>query len=233
MQKLSEIISKKVYSFASGSQIGYVLNVVLDGEYAKVDKLIVVDEETEEEAEIDFKDAMLRVEGVFVTSEEKLNYVQSSVQRRLLGKQVFINKGENLGKIKEILLKNGKIQAFLTNFVIFSSKNISFDGRDFLVVGGKKKDNNFILQKNETPLQTPSFERLVKITEVATPKETKPAAPYRISSDPSGLIGKMATKDIVGLNNELIIKKFEIITAKKISEARKHNKLNILFYNCK
>ena len=64
-------------------------------------------------------------------------------------------------------------------------------------------------------------------------QKIEPQIPQRVSMDPRSLIGKMATKDIFGLNNELIIKKYEIITQKKLNEIKKHNKLNILFYNCK
>ena len=55
----------------------------------------------------------------------------------------------------------------------------------------------------------------------------------KIYSSSRLLIGKLTTNDVFGYNNELIIKKNEIITKNIIEKAKKHNKLTFLMFNCK
>lgn len=230
MEKLTEIISKKIYCLGSGNGLGYVLNAVFDENLSKIKSLIVVDEESELEGCVETKFIKNSTDCFFVENQSCLFYGVDNNLSNPIGKRVFTKNGTDWGKIKEVLLNNFKVEAFVTDKLTFAPKQISVWGNDAIIIGKKKKSFDNIQQK--PVFHTNHHEEIVSIMSSPQIKEVV-ATPYRISTDAKNLIGKMATRDIFGLNNELIIKKFEIITQKKLNEAKKHNKLNILFYNCK
>ena len=55
--------------------------------------------------------------------------------------------------------------------------------------------------------------------------------PKKLTVNSDILIGKKLTKDIIGKNNELILKQNQTITAKQLIVAKQHDKLNELFYS--
>ncbi len=229
MQKLSEIISKNIYSLSSGRKVGYVLNIEFDENFF-VKNIVMVDSESEMEAKI--KNFFIKNENVFISSEEEIAYDQTLESQKILGKEIFSREGTNFGKAKEGILSGKKLVCLFCEKSIIPTCKISFIGEDIIFLGAKKaKKMPFLSNLSQNFI--PQDEMMVSIMPIETQKTKSELSPYRISTDPTNLIGKMATKDIFGLNNELIIKKFEIITQKKVNEARRHNKLNILFYNCK
>ena len=230
MEKLTDLISKNIYCLSSGQKIGFILNVNFDEDYKKIKSLIFVDDESGEEGLVDANCVLLGGENVFVKSAQDLIYGAPLENASPIGKLVFTDVGGECGRVKEVFLNKFRAESFISDKLAFSSKQISFVGQDAVILGKRKKKGNFF--KRQLLSEHPTNETLVSITALPAQKEL-PSMPFRISSDPKNLIGKMATKDIFGLNNELIIKKFEIITQKKINEIKKHNKLNILFYNCK
>ena len=57
--------------------------------------------------------------------------------------------------------------------------------------------------------------------------------PERVSLSSAFYIGKISSEDILGYNNEKIIQKGEIVTRSVVEKAKKHNKLNHLFFAIK
>ena len=55
--------------------------------------------------------------------------------------------------------------------------------------------------------------------------------PTKITVNSDVLIGKRLSKDIIGKNNELILKQNQILTSKLVLLAKQHDKLNELFYS--
>ena len=55
--------------------------------------------------------------------------------------------------------------------------------------------------------------------------------PPKITVNSDILLGKRLAKDILGKNNELILKQNQIITPKQVIIAKQHEKLNELFYS--
>lgn len=55
--------------------------------------------------------------------------------------------------------------------------------------------------------------------------------PSKITVNSDILIGKKLSRDIVGKNNELILKQNQILTAKQVILAKQHDKLNELFFS--
>ena len=232
MEKLTQLISKNIFSLSSGKKLGYILNVNFDENLKYLKSFLVADDESEMEATIDAKNLFFSGGQAFVRREDVLTYSLGGEANNPIGKLVFTDKGGDCGKVREVVLAGNKAQSVIADRICFSSREVSCVGADAIILGKKKK------AAAPQALSRPSFissqpESLVSITASISAPEIQPTTPYRISTDPKNLIGKMATKDIFGLNNELIIKKFEIITQKKLNEIKKHNKLNILFYNCK
>ena len=225
MKKISDLISKSVYSLSSGAKIGYVLNVEFSSSLDKLLEVIVVDDETEMEGKVEIGQLVFGRDAIFLKNTSSLSYGYENNYTNPIGKLVFDKKGSNLGVVKDIVIQGKKVICIVTEKLTFAPKNICVNGFDVLIVFGKKQKEPVFNFKNKF-----SNEQLVKIPETVNASIMTPA---KITPNVQSLIGKMATRDILGLNNELIIKKHEIITQKKIIEAKKHNKLNILFYNCK
>lgn len=224
MEKLSDLISKKIFSFAQGRKIGYVLNVKFDNAF-NIDKIIVASEEDEKELELSADRIRISGDNIFIENENAIVPATSQVFS-IIGKQVFTNRGTDLGRVIDVYLSNKKAVCIISDKLAFSPRQIGVIGQDAIILGKVNipaRQVNVFAPKGE--------EEYVSIMPIQ--QKIEPQIPQRVSMDSRSLIGKMATKDIFGLNNELIIKKYEIITQKKLDEIKKHNKLNILFYNCK
>ena len=61
--------------------------------------------------------------------------------------------------------------------------------------------------------------------------DTKKLMPTKITVNSDVLIGKRLSKDIIGKNNELILKQNQVLTSKLVLLAKQHDKLNELFYS--
>ena len=68
MGKLSDLISKKIFSFAQGRKIGYVLNVKFDNAF-NIDKIIVASEEDEKELELSADRIRISGDNIFIENE--------------------------------------------------------------------------------------------------------------------------------------------------------------------
>lgn len=223
MEKLSNLISKKVFSFSEGCFVGTILNVAFDERFNAA-SLIVVDDENDREHSVSYDKIVVSDKNVFITSTSDLSPVDKQYER-IIGKSVFTNKGVFCGQVKDVYLSRKSAIGMVTDRMSFSPSHIGVCG-DVIIIGKvstRPAEVLFVPQKQQQQVFVMS-ENVIK---------EDAAVPYRVSTDSRSLIGKMATKDIFGLNNEILLKKYEIITQKKLLEIKKHNKLNILFYNCK
>ena len=57
--------------------------------------------------------------------------------------------------------------------------------------------------------------------------------PEKINLSTAFYVGKMSNEDILGYNNERIVSKGEIVSKAIVEKAKKHNKLNQLFFALK
>lgn len=223
MEKLSELISKKIFSFSEGAYVGVISNVTFDQKF-NVISLSVIDEQSDTESSVEFGKITTCGENVFVNTVRDLLFVEQ-LSARIIGKSVFTNKGEYCGTIKEVYLSRKAAICVATDLICFSSNQIGVCG-DVIILGKTSKGQT----KNVFAPQSEQQQVFALSGEI---HKEEAVVPYRVSADYKNLIGKMATKDIFGLNNEILLKKYEIITKKKLLEIKKHNKLNILFYSCK
>lgn len=87
MEKLSDLISKKIFSFAQGRKIGYVLNVKFDNAF-NIDKIIVASEEDEKELELSADRIRISGDNIFIENENAIVPATSQVFS-IIGKQVL------------------------------------------------------------------------------------------------------------------------------------------------
>ena len=221
MKKISDVISKPVFK-TNGQKYGYVIAVELSVDCTKLTSLVIVDDESETQAKIDASEIVYGKDAIFLKTEPI--FVEAYNFSSPINKMVYDKNAKSLGRVEEVFLRSNKIVGISTNQLCFLPKNISVNGESAVILFGKKQKRK-AFDFNLAKLQP---EQYVEITEAQTQ-----IVPYRVELTGKSLIGKIATRDILGLNNELIIKKHEVITQKKLNEAKRHNRLNLLFYNCK
>lgn len=241
MNSLKSFISKKVVSLGEGKLIGYVLNVCLDQKLNNLIGFIIVDEESEEEKFLSFKNLKSYNENyLFVESVFDIENFFDSNNSSPIGKLVFTNYGDELGLVEDVIIDKNKVQKIITNKSEILIKNIIKNGDDFLIFSKKNniKKNNFNFKENKTE-NIPKIKiqenvsQKIKINENINKSNNMFDLPIRAYTSTSLLLNKIALCDIIGFNNEIIIKKNEIITKKIIEKAKIHNKLNFLIFNCK
>lgn len=232
MEKVSEFISKKVISIEDGNLIGYVLNIMFDDQLKIFDGLIVVDEESENTFFLHRKDIVsIGQDCVMIDNANHLQFNISS-SNNPIGKLVYDCQGNMLGKVVDVELIGKQVKKIITTKCEFPQKYIRKAGDNFIIYGlaSKKKKEN-LSNHNHTSLINPDGLPIVSIASPSQSHENETTP--RLFANSNCLLGKMVSNDILGLNNELIAKKFDIIDKKIINKAKKHNKLNLLAYYCK
>ena len=234
----SRFISLKVLDLQNRQEVGYVLDICFDDSLKKLVGFIVADEESERENFLPIKDVKvfgqdcLFIDDAFST---QLSYDMPS--NNPIGKMVYDDKGCLLGKVKEVSIDKtgGRLQ--LESCELPSSR-ICCNGNNYLVFGKKIRKNNIKSAKfNTSNVDLPK----VEVQSVASAINAKIGgrtqgrveSPSKITLTPTALLNKMAAEDIYGLNNEIIIKKGQIINQKILEKAKKHGKINLLIINSK
>ncbi len=237
MKSLKSYISKKVVSINEGKEVGYVLDGSFDESLSRLLGLIVVDSESEEERLLPAK--KIKAENdqiIFIEDESDIEFCEKNDRLNPIGKSVFDSKGVSFGRVEDCLLKDSfAVEKLVTDRCEIMQKNIITNGKDFLFFGLKKKNNkkNNVFfenyQKNTEIIQN-NFPK-IKIQEKINLNNI--SKPERIYSSTKMLLNKIATCDVYGYNNELIVKKNETVDENVVKKAKKHNKLNFLLFNCK
>lgn len=235
MERLTEIISKKIISQEEGACVGYILCPLIDFQTMSVYAFLVCDESEEKIKYLDYKSILAIQEYVMIKNSNMLTFGENMQNNSPIGKQVISANGINLGRVKEIYLNNKKIQKLITEKCEICPQNISIWDGGYLIFSEKrikrKKINKFqridkiIMQKVE--IQNNKYAENKEIKNISV------QLPYKANISSQKLLGKIAICDILGFNNELIVKKNEVITDRIITVAKKHNKLNHLLINCK
>lgn len=233
MEKVSTFISKKVISLEDGNLVGYVLNVFFDEQLKTFEGLIVVDEESENTFVLNRGDIVSNGQDcIMIDNNLCLQFNISSYSNNPIGKQVYDCYGVLLGRVKDIELYGKSVKKIITDKCEFPQRLIRKAGENFIIFGSPKKTNKkktFVEQVGEEKLNN---HPKITISAQDTQDITHIENPIRLYANPSLLLGKIVTSDIIGFNNELIAKKFDVIDKKIINKASLHNKLNLLtFYS--
>lgn len=235
MEKISKFISKKVISLDDGNLVGYVLNVVFDENLKMFKGLIVVDEESENTFMLDKADiASIGEDCVMIDDCLKLQFNISSLSNNPIGKQVYDCFGNMLGTVKDVEIYGKTVKKIITDKCEFPQRLVRKSGDNFIIFGSPKKKNSpktfgeQIGGENQPASLPVSY-----VTIQPQPNLNETESPTRLFANSNSLIGKMVTNEVLGMNNELIAKKFDIIDKKIIKKAQNHNKLNLLAYYSK
>lgn len=217
-----ENISKIVVSKNDGRRVGFILDIAV-GENMQKLGYYVVDEESEGEFLLPCENVLWAGNLVLI---EDVSVLQFSSERTLsvLGKEILDDEGYNLGKVVDIVFQNKKCIKFVTPVCEIMAKFVRKIGKDYILVSFKRKKvakvkNVFPRTDDNIVVQIQNFQNAVE--------------PERVRLSSSFYIGKVCTQDIFGYNNEKIALSGDIITRATVEKAKRHNKLNQLFFAIK
>ena len=232
MEKVSNLISKKVISLEDANQVGYVLNVIFDDRIKYFTGLIIVDDESENSFVLQKEDIYaIADETVTIKSSNVLQYNISQRSNNPIGKTVYDSRGNNLGKVLDVEINGKVVKRIITDFCEFPQKYVRKSGDNFIIYGAYRKEKKKDFKEDLTKINAQVLPPVTISMSLNT--VLKPESPVRIYANPKSLIGKIVTHDILGYNNELIAQKNDVINQRIINKAKLHNKLNILNYYSK
>ena len=217
-----ENVSKMVVAQNGGKKVGYVLDVALDENMQKVG-FYVVDEETEGEFLVRRENIVaVSAEIVLISDVSNLEFVGE--RKSLLGKHVLSDDCQDLGVVKNLVFFGKRCTKLVTDKCEIMAKNVRNVGEDFVFVSFKRK------KASRKKLEFPRAENdtIVKIQDFQ-----KTSSPETVRLSPSFYIGRVCTQDIFGYNNEKIVLSGEVVTRAVVEKAKRHNKLNQLFFALK
>lgn len=224
---LTDIIGKKVYSIYEGEIVGTILQASFDRQFTKIHSFRIFDEE---ENEFDILMSNIKALGdcVIITNKNKLNTPTIKNIKNPLNMDVINENATHLGKINEVELDRfgGVSNIFTTlnynlnpNFVYFRKQFVLFSESKINITNYRPRSEKFDLQNIK-----------VNILNIEQAKLNPSFIPSKIQFNPGSMVGKIAKSDLLGLNNEIIVKANQVITEKIIDDAGKHNRLNQLYY---
>ena len=215
-----ENISKMVVAQNGGKKIGYVLDVALDENMQKVG-YYVVDEESEGEFLVR-RESLVAVSDEIVLIGDVSNLEFVAERKSLLGKRVLSDDCQDLGIVKNLVFFGKKCTKLVTEKGEIMAKNVRSE--DFVFVSFKRK---------KTARKTFDFPRAENDTIVQIQDFQKNVSPETVRLSSSFYVGRVCTQDIFGYNNEKIVLSGEVVTRAIVEKAKKHNKLNQLFFALK
>lgn len=235
-EKITNFIAKDVISIEEGEYVGYILSCEFSDNLKMLDGFIVVDEESEQEKFLPAKNIkIIGKNAIFIENLSKIELNLINYANYPIGKSVFDNKGNFLGKVKNILLNNLKPSKILTDFCQLPISLVCSIGKDYVFIGkNKKRKYKSFSINSELPKVEILSNQIDESDNFKILQNTQNfTLPVKVTLAPSSLLNKKATVDIFGFNNELIIKEGQVITQNKIDKAKKHGKLNLLIINSK
>lgn len=209
-----ENIAKKVIAVGEKRYIGYVLKPCIDFKFLKKTGYIVVDEESEQEYFVALENIKKIDDCLLIESANVLEYVGDNGEFR---KKVLSNIGEDYGRVKDYVFERRVLKKIVTDKCEINARFICDYGEEILFISFTRKKKKFPRAKNEDAVVT-----IMEKKEVALPAV--------INLSQSYYLGKVAFKTLLGMNNELIVKEGGKITKQIFDKAKKHNRLNELFF---
>ena len=215
-----ENISKMIVSKSTGDVVGYILNIVLDN-FVKIG-YVIVDEESEGEYFLGLQNILAASDKfVVIDDEQALDFLPQN-DLEILGKEVLDFDGFSYGQVVSLNFCKNKCLKIITKNCEILTKFIKNIGKNVIFVDFKRNKKNFLKNKF---LKTST--NLNMIDEI---KIQKISSPEKVSLSTKTYIGKVCLEDILGYNNERIVSRGSVITKEIVEKAKKHNKLNQLFF---
>ena len=229
MSKISEIISKKVISLYDAKCVGTILNVIFDDNLKKIYGFIILDSDDDKKYKLFYKDVLNILYGECIIKNNTVleDIILDDYNSNPINKECFSIMGEYYGRVVDVEFIDNTIQ----NLILDCGKKINIKdiltNNEIIIINTEEKiiKKSTLVPKRKKIYNTDKI--IVKIQEEQIPKKNEvQVIPPRFVA--KSLIGKIAINTIIGLNNEIIIKKGELITNKVLEKARLHNVLNKL-----
>ena len=254
MHKISEIISKPVFTLYEGINIGTVKSFLYNEKTKKIKGFFIFDDETETHDHFILSSKIFSIgENCLIVKNMKAMTPQIDMEDNgIINSPAISVDGLSLGKISDVYFDDKyDIKAFLTtkNIVVPSEKLINF-GRDAMIFDFKEsplKVARFKTQNRIAVLDLPEIKVSILDTkqkseiisnnfkqsdfnsdnkiESQTNVKQDVVLPKKLVAKPETIIGKRANKTIYGLNGEVVVKDMQVITDKIYERAKKHSKL--------
>lgn len=251
MFKISEVISKPVYSIYEGTKVGTVSNFILDFSKKKIVGFCFVDEEMEFSCGFIASKNVFSLNEALVIKNNELTAPLSFEEQTIMNKPAISVSGEELGNVSDIFFdeKFNLISFETTKKILLPAALLVRMGQDAVFFNTLEK--KFTLSKvkpkekieiNNLPeikvsiltesipiissnYSQESFANENKIEgEKQFKTKTEIQFPKKVGAF-NEIIGKTSNKTVVGLNGEVIVKDMQIITAEVYQKALKHGVL--------
>lgn len=234
MVNLSRLISLPVISIYEVTFEGIVENVLINTTTKKVEWLVIYDEENDLKKVISFnKIYTINDSGISIKNSSCI-HLYESVELQLsssfnpINSYVFSLNDENLGKVKDVQINNGRLENLvLENNLIPCSMLLSFNNKVTVV---KQKINQRLsnFQKKKVSFLKIDDQTTEYKVNILDNEEEQIYIPKKAVVNYNFLINRITTKDILTSSGEVIAKKDSIITLNLIDIVRKNGKLKEL-----
>lgn len=222
--RLSNILGSRVCSVYEGKHLGYILNATFSEKYKKVSGFVVVNDDDDYEYFFGAKQIIGQDDDVlFVKNETSISTKNYEEPHSLINKAAYFLDGKFIGKVRDVEIDEN----FETKAIIFDNITLSIDklfnvGVDFCFFCEEDKKPKLC---RFAPTKQPQISNMsVRIMEISNPKKDEIKPPKKICAfDSISAMGKIATQTIFGKNNEIVVKKGEIVTLDCIKKAKTHN----------
>lgn len=233
--ELSNLIGKQIYAIYETQVLGTISQALFNKNYTQVIGFYFFDEE-ENEHFVKTKNIFGFGDFITVKNTDKVSSILPLLDMPSpLRKRVIDVSGNFWGEIANSTIEeNGTIKFFATS----TGKNITgnqiMSVVDFVLINNnqeklksfKPKQSRVLAKSNTIPPIN------VKIMKIEEKENDIMIMPPKVQFNPDILIGKKVRDDFMGKNNELLLRKNQIVTEKAIQEIKKHNKINQLFHSC-
>ena len=215
-----ENISKKVISIDDCRTLGYILDVSLDDDFG-INGYYVVEEESEEIVFLP-RDKIDKIkDAVVVKNGQVLEYVEREIDP-LVGKEVYDEFGIFYGRVRGVEFVKNKLFRLCTDRCEIMKKHVkNLSGNVILC--------NFMQSRKTKRKQFFHTNQDVSVS-ILSADGASFSKPEKVSLSSKFYMGKCACADVIGYNNERIVRSGEKITKTVFENAKKHNKLNELFF---
>lgn len=232
MSKISQIISQNVISIYDLSIVGIVKNVVFNERL--IPKYIIIYNEQEDlEYILNIKNVYsIGTDAIIIRNKSYLNLLENyelALQSLFnpINYPVYNFTGKQYGKIIDIELdETGNTNNVITSNTTLDYKKCIFSKNKLVLYNDGPKKLKLGKFKPVMAIKKTSDNQIVTIQEKQ--QFLPPLTPQRQITNYTFLIGRMVTKDILSLNNEVIVKNGSLINSFVLDKIKNAGKLKEL-----
>lgn len=223
--KLTNIFGKQVYSLYEGEVVGTISEASFNKNLSKISCFKIFDNE-ENEYTLPLSNIKAFNDCIVITNKNKLEVYVGQTQTPMF-KEVVNENAKCCGIICDAEVSNdGTITHFITNQNqnlkpehIYLRKDFVYHSTSNVLMQNFKPKSNKVLTLSD-----------INVKVFSENNTSTNFLPQKIQYNTESILGKFVKNDLLGINNEVIIKANEPITQKVVNSAKMHNRLNQLFF---